>query len=88
MLLLLLSTLIRQRSVSGDPAGQGAVIDTVLRAVRAAVPGVGYEADLDGPLLFACHVDTVPVGASAGWSVDRFGGEIADGLVHGRGPRR
>ena len=103
----LLSALIRQRSVSGDVAGQVAVIDTVLSAVRAHVPDVRCEADLDGPhpwallstgpdtdtgtageagrLLFACHVDTVPVGPSGDWGVDPFGGEIADGLVHGRG---
>jgi succinyl-diaminopimelate desuccinylase len=97
----LLSTIIRQRSVSGDPAGQIAVIETVLRAVRTLVPDVRCEAHLDGPhpwallttdaagpagrLLFACHVDTVPVGSTADWSIDPFGGEIADGLVHGRG---
>lgn len=94
----LLSTLVRQRSVSGDPGGQAAVIETVLSAVRAVAPDLRCEAVLDGPhpwalvgtgvaapLLFACHVDTVPVGSSAGWSVDPFGGEIADGLVHGRG---
>lgn len=95
----LLSTLVRQRSVSGDAAGQVAVIETVLAAVRAVAPGVRCEADLDGPhpwallgtaapgppLLFACHVDTVPVGSPSDWEADPFGGEIADGLVHGRG---
>ncbi|RZT86810.1 succinyl-diaminopimelate desuccinylase [Pseudonocardia sediminis] len=94
----LLSTLVRQRSVSGGPDGQVAVIETVLAAVRAIAPDVRCESELDGdhpwallgtggtaPVLFACHVDTVPVGSTADWSVDPFGGEIADGLVHGRG---
>lgn len=94
-----LSGLVRLRSVSGDPAGQVAVIDAVLAAVRAVAPDVRCDAQRQGrhpwallstggaagALLFACHVDTVPVGSSAGWGVDPFGGEIADGLVHGRG---
>ena len=36
------------------------------------------------PLAFTGHLDTVPLGARA-WSVDPFGGEIADGRIHGRG---
>jgi succinyl-diaminopimelate desuccinylase len=46
-------------------------------------------ADLDGsdnnkPLCFTGHLDTVPLGAAI-WSVDPFGGELADGKVYGRG---
>jgi acetylornithine deacetylase len=31
------------------------------------------------------HVDTVPVGDRASWSVDPFGGEVKDGRLYGRG---
>ncbi len=36
-------------------------------------------------LAFDGHVDTVEVGDPAQWKKDPFSGEIADGLVHGRG---
>jgi succinyl-diaminopimelate desuccinylase len=36
------------------------------------------------PLVFAGHIDTVPLGA-AGWSFDPFGGDIVDGRLCGRG---
>jgi succinyl-diaminopimelate desuccinylase len=36
-------------------------------------------------LLFAGHTDVVPTGASAAWRHDPFGGEVADGMVWGRG---
>jgi succinyl-diaminopimelate desuccinylase len=36
-------------------------------------------------LLFAGHVDVVPPGDSARWSVDPFGGVIQDGKIWGRG---
>ena len=34
---------------------------------------------------FAGHVDVVPVGPPEAWTVDPFGGDIADGRLHGRG---
>ncbi len=34
---------------------------------------------------FNGHIDVVPVGDPAGWSHDPFGGEIADGILWGRG---
>jgi succinyl-diaminopimelate desuccinylase len=34
---------------------------------------------------YAGHTDVVPVGASAGWSVDPFGAEVIDGVLYGRG---
>ncbi|MBK5932747.1 succinyldiaminopimelate desuccinylase [Rhodovulum imhoffii] len=34
---------------------------------------------------FNGHTDVVPVGDTAGWTVDPFGGEIRDGLLWGRG---
>lgn len=36
-------------------------------------------------LAFAGHVDVVPPGDPALWSVDPFGGEVRDGMVWGRG---
>jgi succinyl-diaminopimelate desuccinylase len=36
------------------------------------------------PLAFTGHVDVVPLGAVP-WSVEPFGGEIADGKIYGRG---
>jgi succinyl-diaminopimelate desuccinylase len=36
------------------------------------------------PLVFTGHIDVVPLGTRA-WSRDPFGGEIADGRIHGRG---
>jgi succinyl-diaminopimelate desuccinylase len=36
-------------------------------------------------LCFAGHIDVVPVGDPRGWTVDPFGGELADGQVWGRG---
>ncbi|NWH08148.1 MAG: succinyl-diaminopimelate desuccinylase [Alphaproteobacteria bacterium] len=34
---------------------------------------------------FAGHLDVVPVGERAAWSVDPFGGEIVNGVLYGRG---
>ena len=34
---------------------------------------------------FAGHTDVVPVGDTAGWTVDPFGAEIIDGTLYGRG---
>lgn len=36
-------------------------------------------------LCFAGHVDVVPVGDAGAWSHAPFGGEVADGLLYGRG---
>src|SRR5262245_22869831 len=39
----------------------------------------------DRSLLLCGHIDVVPVGERAVWSVDPFGGEIKDGRLYGRG---
>jgi succinyl-diaminopimelate desuccinylase len=50
--------------------------------VVAKIGGAGEPARK--PLGFAGHIDTVPLGTRE-WSVDPFGGEIADGKLYGRG---
>jgi succinyl-diaminopimelate desuccinylase len=52
----------------------GAVDNLWLRRGRAAPT-----------LVFAGHTDVVPAGPREQWSVDPFGGEVADGFVTGRG---
>lgn len=39
----------------------------------------------DRSLILCGHIDTVPVGSAANWTVDPFGGEIKDGKLYGRG---
>jgi acetylornithine deacetylase/succinyl-diaminopimelate desuccinylase family protein len=47
---------------------------------------IGELAGSEGRSLLLCgHVDVVPVGERAAWSVDPFGGEIKDGRLYGRG---
>ncbi len=36
-------------------------------------------------ICFAGHVDVVPAGEAGGWTYPPFGGEIADGVLYGRG---
>jgi acetylornithine deacetylase len=46
---------------------------------------VGHEVRTSGPRLALCgHVDVVGVGTEP-WARDPFGGDLADGYVHGRG---
>ncbi len=47
---------------------------------------VGVLGERDTPsLLYHAHIDTVPLGQNAHWSVDPFGGVVADGRVYGLG---
>ena len=55
-----------------------------LAAERACLVAELDGFDNDRPLCFTGHLDTVPLGATA-WSVDPFGGELADGRIYGRG---
>lgn len=58
---------------------------------RAWVDGVGnaigeIKGSAPGPkVLFAGHMDTVPVSGSERWTVDPFDGEIREGCLYGRG---
>ena len=47
---------------------------------------VGVLGERDTPsLLYHAHIDTVPLGQNAQWSVDPFAGAVADGRVYGLG---
>jgi succinyl-diaminopimelate desuccinylase len=47
---------------------------------------VGVLGERDTPsLLYHAHIDTVPLGQNAHWSVDPFAGTVADGRVYGLG---
>ncbi len=89
----LLQALIRCPSVTPADAGAQAVLADVLERLGFAVTRLrfGMVENLfarigeAGPhFCFAGHTDVVPAGAD-GWRHDPFGGEIADGVIHGRG---
>ena len=47
---------------------------------------VGVLGEADSPsLLYHAHIDTVPLGQNARWSVDPFAGVVAEGRVYGLG---
>jgi len=82
----------------GDTGGIAALIETKLSAnpaialkrVIAREPAVNLIAKLSGRRpgrrrVINGHLDTFPVGNSAGWSVDPFGGVVREGRLYGRG---
>jgi len=93
--------LIRCPSVTPKDEGALAVLERFLTRAGFACTrlpfGEGAErienlwaiAGQGGPgrphLSFAGHTDVVPVGDKAGWTVDPFGAEVADGMLYGRG---
>ncbi|WP_062948255.1 M20/M25/M40 family metallo-hydrolase [Brachybacterium sp. sponge] len=94
----LAADLVRIPSTSADVDGMRSVQQRVADVIRhhaddARVSTGGGDRPWtlislgpDGPApLFACHVDTVPVGAEAQWSRPPRGGEIDDSHLHGRG---
>ncbi|MBY0435170.1 MAG: M20/M25/M40 family metallo-hydrolase, partial [Cyclobacteriaceae bacterium] len=84
--------LVRIKSYSGQE-------EEAIRLVEQKMKALGYdEVRLDamgnvlgrigqGPksILFDSHVDTVEVNDEPAWQVPPFGGEIANGWLHGRG---
>lgn len=96
----LLQELVRRQTDSGDHAAQEELQAYVAEHVARMVPQIQirrspsgqYPWTLmtvgrgDGPvLLFACHVDTVPIGDPAVWKEPPFSGRISHGRVYGRG---
>ena len=88
----LAAALIRCASVTPADAGAQDVLADALGGLGFAVTRLpfGTTANLfarrgDGGrhICFAGHTDVVPAGD--GWPADPFGGEVADGVLHGRG---
>ena len=96
----LASALVQCPSVTPEEAGVLTLLDDLLTPFgfevhRPVFSAEGYPdvenmfAKLsggDGPhLAFAGHVDVVPVGDEAAWTLPPFSGAIKDGMLHGRG---
>lgn len=94
----LAADLVRISSTSSDVDGMRAVQRRVADLAREHAadarvsvgggdrPWTMITVGADGPApLFACHVDTVPVGAEAQWSRHPLSGEIDESHLHGRG---
>lgn len=95
----LTGALVRCPSVTPHEGGALAVLEAVLSAEGFSVqrpvfnaPGMPDVENLyarigtDAPVfVIAGHTDVVPVGDAAAWTRDPFGGEVADGMLHGRG---
>ncbi len=92
----LTADLIRCPSVTPDEAGALVLLERVLtqagfacvRVDRNGTPNLFARWGKKGAtrsLGFNGHTDVVPVGDAAAWTHDPFGGEIADGVLWGRG---
>ena len=86
--------LIRRESVTPDDGGCQDVISARLRAVGFHCEAMNFNEVSNlwatrgegRPLVvFAGHTDVVPTGPPAQWRFLPFAGEIADGMLHGRG---
>jgi succinyl-diaminopimelate desuccinylase len=89
----LAQALLRCESVTPADAGAQQVLAAALEALGftvtrlrfGAVENLYAERGGDGPhVTFAGHTDVVPAGASA-WRYAPFAGEVADGVLYGRG---
>lgn len=95
----LLEALIRCPSVTPEAAGVFEVLEAALEPLGFTTVRVRFEGDGSYPvdnlfatrgsrgkhLLFAGHTDVVPPGDAASWSHPPFAGEVADGMIFGRG---
>ena len=95
----LTQALVRCPSVTPAEGGALALIDKLLTAEGYTVhrpvfsePGQPEVENLyarigsDGPVfVIAGHTDVVPPGDAAAWTRDPFSGDVADGILHGRG---
>ena len=90
----LTADLIRCPSVTPEEGGAITLLEGLLqplgfactRISRGGVENLHARWGRSAPVFaFAGHTDVVPVGDRAAWSHDPFGGEIADGVLWGRG---
>jgi succinyl-diaminopimelate desuccinylase len=91
--------LLRCRSVTPDEGGALSFLEKTLKAAGFTVHRMTFR-DANTPdvenfyarigngaphLMFAGHTDVVPPGNETSWSHPPFGGEVADGVLYGRG---
>jgi len=90
----LTADLIRCPSVTPEEGGAIALLERTLtplgfachRISRGGVENLYARWGTDAPVFaFAGHTDVVPVGDRAAWRRDPFGGEVAEGVLWGRG---
>ncbi|OYD61147.1 M20/M25/M40 family metallo-hydrolase [Rhodococcus sp. OK302] len=97
----LLSELVALNTVSGEAAPQRRAMDSIVSLVKSRSPEVNVQSDLSGNhpwalitneadpsatrLLFACHVDTVPIGNVSDWEFDPYAARVESELFLGRG---
>eukprot|EP01133_Synstelium_polycarpum_P023663 gene23663-28354_t len=88
----LLSELVALDTVSGEAAPQRRAMVSIVSLVLSRAPQAKVESDLTGNhpwalitneaapsaarLLFACHVDTVPVGTVSDWEFDPYAAQV------------
>ena len=100
-LVALVRELAGRQTVSGDAIAQRDLLGALTDVLRQRAPHleVTQGGDRDQPwtllrtptdpgrrqLLFACHVDTVPVPDPGAWERDPFGADVDGGRVWGRG---
>lgn len=91
--------LMRCASVTPQDAGALGVVESFLKPLGFMCERVRFEEAGTEPVenifakigsgsphfCFAGHVDVVPVGDRAAWSVDPFAAEVKDGFLYGRG---
>ncbi|NEW87391.1 succinyl-diaminopimelate desuccinylase [Rhodopseudomonas sp. WA056] len=91
--------LLRCPSVTPADAGALGVLETLLKGAGFDVHRITFSepgtADIDNlyarigtsapHLCFAGHTDVVPAGDTDAWTHDAFSGDVADGLLYGRG---
>ncbi len=86
--------LIRKESVTPVDAGCQVLLGERLRAVGFVCERMDFEevsnlwatrGEARPLVVFAGHTDVVPTGPPAQWRFPPFAGEIADGMLHGRG---
>lgn len=91
--------LVRCPSVTPEDAGAMAIFEAELKALGFRTFRLQFGEAPDGPVenlfaqvgdsaphfAFAGHSDVVPAGDLARWSVDPFAGNVADGVLVGRG---